>query len=80
MMQISFLRDHSPAGLRNGSRTTLRSTINIPTQGISTSCHREDRSFCTGWAGKNLQIRVGANYATVGVSYKVNSVVLFANI
>jgi hypothetical protein len=60
--------------------TTLRSTINIPTQGISASCHREDRSFGTGWAGKNLQIRVSANYATLGVSYKVNSVVFFANL
>jgi hypothetical protein len=60
--------------------TTLRGTINIPTRGISTSCHREDRTFGTGWAGKNLQIRVSANYATVGVSYKVNSVVLFADV
>lgn len=60
--------------------TTLKSTINIPTQGISTYCHREDRSFVgSGYAGKNLQIRVGANFATLGVSYKVNSVVIFAD-
>jgi hypothetical protein len=60
--------------------TTLRKTLYLPTQGLSTSCHREDLSFGTGWAGKNLQLRVGANFATVGVSYKVNSVVLFANL
>jgi hypothetical protein len=59
--------------------TTLRSTLYIPTQGIPTSCHREDRSFGTGYAGKNLQIRVRANFATLGVSYKVNDVVIFAN-
>ena len=60
--------------------TTLKQTINIPTQGIATYCHREDRSFGGGYAGKNLQIRVGANFATVGVSYKVNSVVIFADL
>ena len=60
--------------------TTRIGVREIPTQGISTSCHREDRSFGYGYAGKNLQIRVGANFATSGVSYKVNSVVFFANL
>jgi hypothetical protein len=60
--------------------TTLRRTLYIQTQGISTSCHIEGRSFGTGYAGKNLQIRVGANFATLGVSYKVNRVTIFANL
>ena len=59
--------------------TTLRKTLDLPTQGMTTYCHREDRSLGTGYAGKNLQIRVGANFATLGVSYKINSVVLFAD-
>lgn len=59
--------------------TTLRSTRYLATQGLSATCHREDLSFGTGYAGKNLQIRVGANFATVGVSYKIDSVTIFAN-
>lgn len=58
----------------------LRSRLFLDTPGITTSCHREDLSFGTGYAGKNLQLRVSAQFGTAGVSYKVNSVVIFANL
>jgi hypothetical protein len=58
----------------------LRSRLFLDTPGMPTSCHREDLSFGTGYAGRNLQLRVRASFGTVGVSYKVNSVVIFANL
>jgi hypothetical protein len=58
--------------------TTLRKTIAIATQGIDTSCHREDLTLSlTPYAGRNLQLRVGAVFVTAGVSYKFNWVQLF---
>ena len=55
----------------------LIDSITINTQNSSTSCHREDHSFGSGFAGKSLQLRVRAQFFTSGISYRINWIQIF---
>jgi hypothetical protein len=58
----------------------LKETISVRTDQGPFYCHREDFSFTGNYQNKSLDIRVRAQIVTSGVSYHIDSVVLFYNL